>query len=916
MSDLRYGGGGRRLRAIRQAVRTDVRRPTQLVEGIVVSPAPVCCAAPELLEGRRLLSTYYVSSAGADSAAGSLESPFRTIQRAADVAKPGDTVLVRGGTYRETVTPARSGTSAARITYKPYPGERVTISGADRVTGWAAHGGSVYKAPQGWDLGDGANQVFLDGRMMIEARWPNTTLDVSRPRKATADDIDASGSSATIRDDALSHGDDYWNGAKIHFEPGEGWVGQTGKVTDSAPGRVSFSYRSMGRKAGPETGDTYYLSGKFKALDSAGEWFRDDDGTLFLWSPESDNPAGHTVEAKRRDHAFVLNDREYLTIEGFDVFAAGIISDSGSSHLRLTGLTASYLSHWSIQASGWEQPHDTGIFLDGEDNVITDSVVAYSAGHGIVLSGSNSRAENNVVHDVAYNAGDSAAIRTVGSGHVITRNTVYNTGRSALKLSNSTSLKVTHNLVHDAMLQTTDGGAIYTFGMDGRGTEIAYNKIYNVKTGGYGGTGIFLDNSSSNYVVHHNVVYNVNHALKLNYTSKGHKIYNNTLSGTDDSVGSSSSSNMSGTVFKNNIFTSTVKIAGNASESSNLYADTDARFSDGDRGDFSLKSSSPAVDRGVTLSPYTNGYGGSAPDIGALEYGRGEFRAGANLSVRTPVVPPPVQGSDGPGAGGDPGTDPSLPPPVVEVPPGPPAPPAPPPEGISVGEVSIVRLPERLVGGQRAARGRVAVVLRNDGTTPAAGPVALALHASADGVVSPESDLLLGGTRRRVKLAPGETRTVSLRMRFAPPANGGNFLLLASAAGAPVSTRNLSQGAVPVRVEAPLVDLAGPPALAEPLSFGRRVALTVPLTNRGNVTADDPLEIELRASPDGSFDRSVILGTLTTRGARIRAGDTKPLRLTFKLADPLPALTPGTYTILARVATTGQILTTASITIP
>jgi hypothetical protein len=914
MADLRSGGGGRRIRAIRQAVRTDVRRspsPQQHARGTVTCVTAACHALPELLEARRLLSTYYVATGGSDDAAGSLDAPFRTIQRAADLAQPGDTVLVRGGTYRETVNPARSGTSSARITFKPYAGERVTISGADRVSGWATHSGSVFKAPQGWDLGTGANQVFLDGRMMIEARWPNTTLDVSRPKKATFDDVDASGSSVSARDDAITQGNDFWNGATIHFEPGEGWVGQTGKVTDSAPGRISFSYKSMGRKAGPETGDTYYLTGKFKALDSAGEWFRDDDGTLFLWAPESDNPAGHTVEAKRREHAFDLKGREYITIEGFDIFAAGIISSPSSGHLTLSNLTATYLSHWTVQESGWQQPHDTGIFLDGEDNVITDSVIAYSAGNGVVLSGSGGRAENNVVRDVAYNAGDSAGIRTVGSGHVITKNTVYNTGRSALKLSNTTNLKVTNNLIHDAMLQTTDGGAIYTFGMDGRGTEIAYNKIYNVKTGGYGGTGIFLDNSSSNYVLHHNVVYNVNHALKLNYASKGHKVYNNTLSGTDDSVGASSNSSMSGTVFKNNIFTNSVKIAGNASESFNLYSDTDARFTDAGRGDFTLKSSSPAVDEGATLSPYTNGYSGSAPDIGALEYGKGEFRAGANLSVRTPVVPPPVQGADP-----HPGTDPVEPAPVVEVPVEPPPPPPPPPEGISVGEVSIVRLPPRLVGGQRAARGRVQVVLRNDGTTPAAGPVSLTLHASPDGVVNPESDMLLGRLSRRVKLAPGETRAVPLRMRFAPPAGGGDFLLLASAVGAAVSTRNVSQGAVPVRVEAPVVDLAGPPALAAPLDFGRRVALTLPLTNRGNVTADDPLDIELRATPDGTFESSVVLGTLTTRGVTIRAGDTRPVRLIFTLADPLPALAPGVYTILARVVTTGQILTTATITIP
>ena len=925
MADLRSGGGGRRITAIRQAVRTDDRRsPGRQHSRSTLSRTVFAPVNQEALEPRQLLSTIYVATSGSDSADGSLSNPFRTIQQAAQRAEPGDTVLVRGGTYRETVTPARSGTSSKPITYKPYNGERVTISGADRVTGWSSHGGSVYKANQGWDLGDGRNQVFVDGRMMIEARWPNTTLDISRPKKATFDSVSASSSRATIKDSALSQSNDYWNGATIHFEPGEGWVGQTGKVTDSSPGQLTYSYDSMGRKSGPQGGDTYYLSGKFKALDSATEWFRDDGGTLYLWTPESDNPDGHTVEAKRRQDAFVLDNRSHINLEGFDVFAAGITA-SNASHLRLSNLTASYLSHWTEQDTGWSQPHDTGIYLDGENNIITDSVVAYSAGHGIVLSGEDNRAENNVIRDVAYNAGDSAGIRTVGSGHVITKNTVYNTGRSAMKLSNSTSLKITYNLIHDAMLQTTDGGAIYTFGMDGRGTEIAYNKIYNVKTGGFGGTGIFLDNTSSNYVLHHNIVYNANHALKLNYTSRNHKIYNNTLAGTDDSVGASSGSSMPGTVFKNNIFTRSVKIAGNASESNNLYADSDARFTNAADGDFTLKSSSPAIDEGATVSPYTNGFAGDAPDIGALEYGKSPFRAGANLSIRTPVVPPPITGrppSSGGGTGSDPGTlpgdgtDAGTPPPAVGQPAEQPAPPAAAPvEGISVGEVTFVRMPPRLVGGQRAARGRVQVVLRNEGAAPAAGRVRLNLYASTDGVVNPETDQFVGRLNRRVKLAPGESRAVSVRIKLAPPEAGGDYVVLASAVGTGVSTRSVGQTSAPLRVEAPTVDLAGPPTLATALSLARRMRISIPLTNRGNVTAVGPLAVELRLSPDGTVGNSAVLATLTARGFRIRPGETRPVRLNVRLTDTIPLIIPGfSYSLIATVAGTGQVLTTIPLT--
>ena len=43
---------------------------------------------------------YHVAPTGSDSAVGTRARPFRTIQKAADVMGPGDTCIIRGGTYR------------------------------------------------------------------------------------------------------------------------------------------------------------------------------------------------------------------------------------------------------------------------------------------------------------------------------------------------------------------------------------------------------------------------------------------------------------------------------------------------------------------------------------------------------------------------------------------------------------------------------------------------------------------------------------------------------------------------------------------------------------------------------------------------------------------------------------------------
>ena len=91
-------------------------------------------------------SVLHVATTGSDTADGSEDSPFRTINRAAAIAQPGDTVVVHAGEYREWVTPRRGGLSdQRRITYEAAAGEHVVIKGSERVTGWEFVEGTVWK---------------------------------------------------------------------------------------------------------------------------------------------------------------------------------------------------------------------------------------------------------------------------------------------------------------------------------------------------------------------------------------------------------------------------------------------------------------------------------------------------------------------------------------------------------------------------------------------------------------------------------------------------------------------------------------------------------------------------------------------------------------------------------------------------
>ncbi|MBB1109032.1 right-handed parallel beta-helix repeat-containing protein [Limosilactobacillus sp. pH52_RY] len=76
---------------------------------------------------------------------GQKNHPFKTIQAAANIAQPGDTVLVAPGIYQENVNPKNSGTSSKRITYKSSENLGAVITGAERVTSWEKIDDNVWK---------------------------------------------------------------------------------------------------------------------------------------------------------------------------------------------------------------------------------------------------------------------------------------------------------------------------------------------------------------------------------------------------------------------------------------------------------------------------------------------------------------------------------------------------------------------------------------------------------------------------------------------------------------------------------------------------------------------------------------------------------------------------------------------------
>lgn len=386
-------------------------------------------------------AVYYVGGSGAsDNNPGTPTQPFATIQKAASVAVAGDIVTIRSGIYRETIVPTNSGTPGNPIIYQPEPGAVVTISGLNTADGgWSIHSGNIYKKSitlpvNGYNATTTnnttllANQVFKDGVMMFEARWPDLNklddlLDRTKVRS-----IPSTPTSTTIVDSGIPNIPGGWVGATIWVN---GWyMTQTGKITSHSGSTISFT---------PGQGDAkkrrfYYLTGKLGALTQEKEWHYE-SGTLYFWQPGGGSPTG--VEYKARNYGFDLTNRSSITIQGLQFFGCTPMhGNTASTNITIDNIRAKYLNHAVAQVLSdviYGNPKQTGIKLIGANSIIKNSELQYAASQAIWL-GENCTADNNLIRDISYegNYGAGVTFWENTANQTVTNNTIYRLGRSAV----------------------------------------------------------------------------------------------------------------------------------------------------------------------------------------------------------------------------------------------------------------------------------------------------------------------------------------------------------------------------------------------------------------------------------------------------------------------------------------------------
>lgn len=588
-----------------------------------------------LLVHAGIATEYHVSKTGVDEASGTAEAPFRTLAKAATVLQPGDTCVIHEGVYRETMTLPRSGKPGKPIRLQAAPGAQVVISATEPLkTEWAREKGGVYVAK----IDPPPAQLFLDGQMAQEAHWPNGAYGDLMDRPCVKAEEGTGYERIVCK--KLPPGD--FNGGYALIWRGGAWTNATARIKDYRPGESlafdppfepqSDPYHPTDPFK-PRAGNRFLLVGSRAALDAPGEWCVDPETGVTCFLPPSDKtPAELKLERKARDYTLVLRGCSHVEVSGIRL-VGGAFDLTGCDHCLLENVTSFYSNHFSRTAQ--QVPLYPANRIKGNHNTVRRCHIAYTAGTGIDIQGSDNTLTNCVIHDIGYMGTYEGAVQVKGTKNmVIDHCSIYRSGRDLILHHKAEKLRITYCDLHHAVMLNDDAGATYAWKTDGKGSVIAYNWVHHSFQSHT--VGIYLDNFCENFLVHHNVVWACGSSgIKLNCDALNHLVANNTVAQCPKAFGTFAyhgyTPDQTGTRIVNNLLlaqfdpTDPQQVISGAKGATLEANGTGAVDADG-----MPTPGSKAIDAGVVLAGITDGFHGAAPDLGAYERGAPLWRPGAD----------------------------------------------------------------------------------------------------------------------------------------------------------------------------------------------------------------------------------------------------------------------------------------------
>lgn len=306
---------------------------------------------------------YYVATNGDDTNTGTLLEPFASIMHAKSIIQPGDTVHIYGGTYHEELALGNlSGADGSPITFQAYDDQEVTVSGAEPVTtSWQPwdQNPNVWVTTLDPSIAD-PWQLFVDGKAMTEARWPNVTSDYMDPDEGNGDNPTqgsfwdrvtdqrptlkpAEGSTwghmiaSDARFDLAGTGLDFTGGMMHTWETKWSGDDRAAEIQNHSVNSNEFDFdpslhsENTGEDIG--TAGMFWISSHINCLDVEREWYYDmATRKLYLYFEAGKSPSNSYVEAKVRLTTLTTNGASYLNFNGI-TFLGGAFSLDSSSYM-------------------------------------------------------------------------------------------------------------------------------------------------------------------------------------------------------------------------------------------------------------------------------------------------------------------------------------------------------------------------------------------------------------------------------------------------------------------------------------------------------------------------------------------------------------------------------------------------------
>lgn len=506
-------------------------------------------------------NTIYVSPSGNDNNVGTQTQPVKTIQRGINISKPGDTIFVSPGVYRETVSLSinNNSTKPIRLYASNDNDKQAIITGSEPSssllwkpcsdTGCAMlpveSRNHTYVTTLPWDEVPTIITETIQGgvtRQLTLARSPNE--QVTNPNKYHEFWWQASENSTitTISDPHHLTNISSMKGGRTFIIDGADRCGtymyvlpiknhnqQSGSLeTEGVIGALTYGHQEQGISQYT----SYYVENTAGLLDTPGEWYYDTKTkNLYLWPIGNDNPKQLAIEIGKREVGITI-DRSHVAIDNISIQN---INDHGYfDHptgavvlIPNTPINSISLHNIHVTHSGYgilAEPQKNGsirdmAITDIDMNTLSKSAVSLIGSIDNDQSISNVRIDQSVIERVGFPYGEAAVnVARVSDIHV-TRQTIRNVASYGIHVSgyekNQMTTKrvlIARNTIEHACQNSSGCAALKVFGGEFRDTMIKNNILRDTQGWSHCieardnkegfGIGVFISNASGITVAH------------------------------------------------------------------------------------------------------------------------------------------------------------------------------------------------------------------------------------------------------------------------------------------------------------------------------------------------------------------------------------------------------------------------------